>query len=60
MIKAVITEHDSDYHGAWCGTIEKEFYSVEQAKQWCIDNRDRPFSYILDSAYDKETKKKVY
>ena len=36
------------------------FCSVEQAKQWCIDNRDRPFSYILDSAYDKETKKKVY
>ncbi len=60
MIKAIISEHDDDYHGTWCGNVEKVFDSVEQAKRWCLDNSERPYSYILSFAYDVDTRELVY
>ena len=60
MLKVFISEHDADYHGAVCRSIEKEFQSLADAKKWCWDNSERPYSYLIDLAIDKETKKVVY
>jgi len=60
MLKVFISEHDADYHGAVCGHLEKEFQSLAEAKQWCWDNSERPYSYLVDLVIDKETNKVVY
>ena len=60
MLKVFISEHDADYHGAYCGELQKFFNTLEEAKQWCWDNSERPYSYSVDLAIDKETNKVVY
>jgi len=60
MLKVFISEHDADYHGAYCGEVQKLFNTLEEAEQWCRDNSERPYFYIVDRALDVDTNKIVY
>lgn len=58
-MKVFINEVDNDYHTV-TETIEKEFGTLEEAQQWCRDERWSGYSYFIDremtEAINKEPK----
>lgn len=51
-MKVFIDEYDNDYR-AVTDTFEKEFETLEEAEQWCRDNKWSGYSYFIDRCRTK-------